>query len=213
MCLVLVGLAVAGGLALPTTGEQDAEAYSNRAGYSYTQRVCQEWGRQPRHYYVRDEVAGSDWSSSGGWAIIIEGSGRAPSVGEWMQDYDIISTSIRDGNSVQLYAGTSSAWPAFRYTNIWPPDWTSATLPQPKIVVDNSGGPHHGRQGLIQTGGGGTNYSNIAWIDQNRDGRITTADQTAGPSNNQYERLLYRARTIVYGGGSYIRWASMAWCR
>ena len=207
---------MAGGLALPTAGEQDAEAYSNRAGYSYTQRVCQEWGRPPRQYWVRDEVEGSDWSSSGGWAIIIEGSGRAQSVGEWVQDNDIVSPAIRDGNSVQLYLGTNALWPDYRYITIANPanlpDWTSATLPQPKLVRDNSRGPFHGRQGLIQTGGGGTNYSNIAWIDQNGDGMVDAADATAGPGNNQYERLLYRARTVVYGG-TYIRWADMAWCR
>ena len=168
---------------------------------------------QPRHYYVRDEMAGSDWSSSGGWAIILEGGGSASSVGEWVQDNDIVSPAIRDGNSVQLYLGTSALWPAYRYTSTNQPAlFVEGVLTQPKLVVDNSRGPFHGRQGLIQTGGGGTHYSNIAWIDQNGDGNVDAADKTAGPSNNQYERLLYRARTVTYGG-TYIRWADMAWCR
>ena len=59
---------IAGGLALP---EHQAQAQGSHAGYTYSQRICQEYGQQPRHYNVRDEIAGSDWSSSGGWAIVL----------------------------------------------------------------------------------------------------------------------------------------------
>ena len=210
VCFVLVGLAVAGGMAFPTAG-RDAEAYTNRAGYSYTQRVCQEWGSAPRQYWVRDEMDGSDWSSSGGWAIILEGSSAVQSVGPWVQDAFIVSDSLTDGNVRQFYIGTGILWPGYRYTNSLA-DFTSGTLPQAKLVVDNSRGAFHGRQGLIILINAGTAYGNTVFIDQNGDGSINAADQTAGPGNNQYERLLYRARTVLYGG-TYIRWADMAWCR
>ena len=45
---------------------QDAAAQGSHSGYTYTERICQELGRQPRHYQVRDEMAGSDWRSNGG---------------------------------------------------------------------------------------------------------------------------------------------------
>ena len=50
-----------------------AEAQGSHGGYTYSQRICQEYGRQPRWYQVRDEIAGSDWRSNGGWAIILVG--------------------------------------------------------------------------------------------------------------------------------------------
>ena len=54
-----------------------AAAQGSHGGYTYTERVCQEYGQQPRWYQVRDEMAGSDWRSDGGWAIVLErGWGR-----------------------------------------------------------------------------------------------------------------------------------------
>ena len=49
-----------------------AEAQGSHHGYTYTERVCQEYGQQPRRYQVRDPIAGSDWCSDGGWAIVLE---------------------------------------------------------------------------------------------------------------------------------------------
>ena len=51
-----------------------AEAQGSRGGYTYTERVCQEYGQQPRQYNVRDPIPGSDWRSDGGWAIVLESS-------------------------------------------------------------------------------------------------------------------------------------------
>ena len=69
----MTGLAIAVGLAFP---DARAEAQGVHNGYAYTQRVCQEYGQQPRHYNVRVEIPGSDWRSNGGWAIILaRGSG------------------------------------------------------------------------------------------------------------------------------------------
>ena len=63
-----------GGMALP---DDKAEAQGSHGGYTYSQRVCQEYGQQPRWYNVRDPIPGSDWRSNGGWAIILAGSGGA----------------------------------------------------------------------------------------------------------------------------------------
>ena len=52
------------------------EAQGSHGGYTYTQRVCQEYGQQPRWYQVRDEMAGNDWRSDGGWAIVLVTSSR-----------------------------------------------------------------------------------------------------------------------------------------
>ena len=71
VCIVLAGLVAAGGLALPGA---KAAAQGGHNGYTYTQRVCQEYGQQPRHYNVRDEMDGSDWRSAGGWAIVLVSS-------------------------------------------------------------------------------------------------------------------------------------------
>ena len=48
-----------------------AAAQGSQNGYAYTQRVCQEYGQQPRRYNVRDPIPGSDWRSDGGWAIVL----------------------------------------------------------------------------------------------------------------------------------------------
>ena len=72
-------LVAAVGLAFP--GAEQAEAQSSRGGYTYTERICQEYGQQPQRYQVRDPIAGSDWRNDGGWAIILEpGGGSSASV-------------------------------------------------------------------------------------------------------------------------------------
>ena len=74
LVIILAGLTVAGGMAFPEV--KDAAAQGSHHGYTYTQRVCQEYGQQPRWYNVRDPISGSDWRSDGGWAIVLErGSG------------------------------------------------------------------------------------------------------------------------------------------
>ena len=44
-------------MALPP---HNAAAQGVHSGYTYTQRVCQEYGQQPRWYQVRDPMPGSD---------------------------------------------------------------------------------------------------------------------------------------------------------
>ena len=76
---VVAGLAMAVGPAFPDTR---AAAQGVHNGYAYTPRVCQEYGQQPRHYSVRVEMAGSDWRSNGGWAIILAGGSGTRTVRE-----------------------------------------------------------------------------------------------------------------------------------
>ena len=82
-----------------------------------------------------------------------------------------------------------------------------------RSITDRSGGTYDGFVGFVQLNGDGSE-SNLIWIDENRDGRIDNADKVRGPSNNQYEKLIF---TEVGGtavvGGRYIRWANMLWCR
>ena len=66
--IVLAGLVIAGGMVF--SGGK-AEAQGVHSGYTYTERLCQEYGQQPRWYDVRDPIAGSDWRNDGGWAIVL----------------------------------------------------------------------------------------------------------------------------------------------
>ena len=73
---VLAMLAAAGGLAVPGG---DAEAQGAFGGYTYTQRVCQEYGQQPRWYNVRDgQAAYNGGNSDSGWLIVLEHGGGVP---------------------------------------------------------------------------------------------------------------------------------------
>ena len=76
---VLAGLAVAGGMIFPVA-EAEAQAYG---GYTYTQRVCQEYGQQPRYYNVRDgQAAYNGGNSDSGWLIVLQRGGGIP-LGMW----------------------------------------------------------------------------------------------------------------------------------
>ena len=70
-------LAVAAGLAFPDA--QDAAAQGAFGGYTYTQRVCQEYGQQPRYYGVRDgQAAYNGGNSDSGWLIVLQRGGGTP---------------------------------------------------------------------------------------------------------------------------------------
>ena len=50
-------------------------------GYTYTQRVCQEYGQQPRYYNVRDgQAAYNGGNSDSGWLIVLEHSSHVAAV-------------------------------------------------------------------------------------------------------------------------------------
>ena len=167
---------------------QAAEAQGIHSGYAYTERVCQEYGQQPRHYQVRDEMDGSDWRSNGGWAIVLEGSAR------------VVDTRIVTFSDVFTI-------PSWRYgNNLW-------GLTLGRVITDNSGSAFDGIIALVQLNTNGSE-SDVVWIDENRDGRISSADKVRGPQNNQYEKLLFtEVGSTAVVGGRYIRWANMLWCR
>ena len=76
LAAVIMGVIAVGGIAIAFAssivgggGGKVAEAYD---GYAYQSRICQEYGRQPRRYQVREPIPGSDWRNDGGWAIVLE---------------------------------------------------------------------------------------------------------------------------------------------
>ena len=96
-------MASAGAILLPEV--RDAAAHSVHHGYTYTERICQEYGQQPRWYQVRDPIAGSDWRNDGGWTIVLERGGGtldtyelAPGAGDYY---------IWQGNYIQI---TGNRW-------------------------------------------------------------------------------------------------------
>ena len=176
----------------PAQAAPVAEAQSSRNGYTYTLRICQELGQQPRRYNVRDPIPGSDWRSDGGWAIVL-----------------VRGTSIRDTRIATF--NTNYIVPNYRYTtNRW-------ALDTGRSITDRSGGVFNGLTGLVQINvrnNGQRVETNVIWVDHNRDGRIDNADLARGPQNNQYERLLFtETGSIGLIACQYIRWANMLWCR
>ena len=78
---ILAGLSIAGGMAFPAA---DAAAQGAHGGYTYSQRVCQEYGQQPRWYNVRDgQAAYNGGNTDSGWLIVMErGASRVVSYPE-----------------------------------------------------------------------------------------------------------------------------------
>ena len=182
---VLAVLVIAGGLAFPDA--EQAEAQSVRGGYTYTERICQEYGRQPQRYQVRDPIAGSDWRNDGGWAIIVErGGGSSNAV--------TVTFSTITGGGV---------WTAGLVN-----DYNGGILTSDDDVVgfinpSQSFPPARVGNRLIENG-------QLA-IDRNGNGVLDSGDATY--SGNQLEVRDWNRTTTTVIGGSYIRWANMWWCR
>ena len=182
---VLAGLAVAIGLAF---ADEPAEAQGVHHGYTYTQRVCQEYGKQPRWYNVRDEMAGSDWRTDGGWAIILEGTRSVTATIYGPSAYSYFWT-----HRIEVFT------PVRRYKTYY---------------TD----PDTGQSGFVLYYGNGVYYGNgnrnAGWvaIDQNKDYQITQAgDRTVGTNNERYEFRRFTRNEGVLGRS--VRWANMQWCR
>ena len=141
---------------------QDAAAQGSHSGYTYTQRVCQEYGQQPRWYQVRDEIAGSDWRSNGGWAIVLVSSS---------------ATSYTFGT------------PSFGAGATLPFDIELATpVRRAKTRVTDSS---RGLAGFIMYHEDGR-FTGRVVIDRDNDGDIDVdGDRTAGQSNNLWEFYTY----------------------
>ena len=169
--IVVAGLAVVVGLAF---ADAPAGAQGVHQGYTYTQRVCQEYGKQPRWYQVRDEMAGSDWRTDGGWAIILEGTRPV----------------------------TATIYGASSYSYFWL--WRIETFTPVRRYKTYYTDPDTGQSGFVIYYGNGAYYGNgnrnTGWlvIDQNKDYQITQAgDRTAHVSMERYE---FRRYTRNKGG-------------
>ena len=163
---ILAGLAIAVGMSL---SDNKAAAQGGHNGYAYTQRVCQEYGQQPRWYNVRDPIPGSDWRSNGGWAIILVSS---------------TATGTFFGPPQLIVSGTPII------------ESTATVLLSPRRIVSVTG--LSGFVTVNGANGPTAAYSNLLVIDRNNDGQIDIAgDRTAGPSNNRFDFRTFGPR--VYG--------------
>ena len=158
-------LAAAGGLAFPG-GDAAAQGFG---GYTYTQRVCQEYGQQPRYFNVRDgQAAYNGGNSDSGWLLVLERGSRV--------------------------------------FDRWVSGWTRDPSPEGYRI--------HPRNVLLPAG----DYAPFI-IDRNFDGSITPGNLPSGDygvdTDNNGISDAYRTFTPSWrgGGGSYVRWANMAWCR
>ena len=106
-------MAIVGGTLFPQA--RAAAAQGSHSGYTYTQRVCQEYGQQPRHYQVCDPIPGSDWRNDGGSAIVLErGYGRAARYVGVSEDLAPAGTTPSSGT----YIGDGT-----RFIPIWGSTW------------------------------------------------------------------------------------------
>ncbi len=155
---VLAGLAVAAGLAFSGA---DAAAQGAQGGYTYTARVCQEYGQQPRWYNVRDgQAAYNGGNSDSGWLIVLErGANIAPAQYEF-------TSPIRGG-------GTNSISDALAFTRI--------SITPPHIGVEDPDNPVGSRitasDGTI---GFVTSNGRRVVIDRNNNGEFDAGDLFPG---------------------------------
>ncbi len=148
--------------------DAEAQAYG---GYTYTSRVCQEYGQQPRWYNVRDgQAAYNGGNSDSGWLIVLErGAGTITYRSDPAGDY-----AGRDGRFA-LISDNLHYFSGGVFTPV--------------------SGPPNSANRFVRIGESG-DYSDFAnfvspssTIDQNRFSKVSS------------------------GGGIYVRWAHMAWCR
>ncbi len=197
---VLAGLAVAGGLVFPAA---DAEAQGAQGGYTYTARVCQEYGQQPRHYYVRDgQAAYNGGNSDSGWLIVLErGANIAPAqysfsnpqaLGFWPNAQAGLNGALTE-SAHRIFAGPATN--AYGLAN------------GEAIIADD------GTRGFVMR------TVDLVAIDRNDNGMFDVGDFTealfGGVSGEwSYEIRNYtRTAESYHYGAQYIRWAYMMWCR
>ena len=186
---VLVALSIAVGMALPHADQ--AAAQGIQQGYSYTERVCQELGQQPRWYNVRDAIPGSDWRTNGGWAIVLI---RSANVAPARYSFYNLTQRPRTGN-----AQTVLTW-------IRNNEFGTSTIlgfrPDDPITAAN------GDAGIV------AGFGSWVIIDRNQDGRLGIEDVYFAGGSWNYQRALFRQDAAAQNYGSaYIRWANMLWCR
>ena len=189
---VLAGLIAAGGLVFPAA---DAEAQGALGGYTYTQRVCQEYGQQPRYYGVRDgQAAYNGGNSDRGWLIVlVRGATFVP--GEYT------FSNSTDAGGISTIAGTL----ALAQAAVTPPH---QSLTDPNAPVGSRITASDGTSGFV------TNFGRNAIIDRDNSGELDAGDIYPNSGVYDYERVRYtETRAPVNYGTRYVRWAHIAWCR
>ncbi len=192
---VLAMLSVAGGLAFPNN-PPNAAAQGAFGGYIYTQRVCQEYGQQPRYYGVRDgQAAYNGGNSDSGWLIVlVRGATFVP--GEYTFN------SILDTGG---WGSLANALADARNNYLTPPHQGVA---DPNAPVGSRITASDGTSGFV------TNSGRRVVIDRNNNGELDAGDITTTGVLHYFSRGRYQeVRAPSSYGAQYIRWAHMAWCR
>ena len=191
---VLAMLCVAGGLAFPNN-PPNAAAQGAFGGYIYTQRVCQEYGQQPRYYGVRDgQAAYNGGNSDSGWLIVLVRGATFVAA-----EYTITTaTGIHNrGNVTNALADAQN--------EITPPH---GSLADPNAPVGSRITASDGTSGFV------TRSGRRVVIDRNNNGELDAGDITTTGLLHYFSRGRYQeVRAPSNYGTQYIRWAHMAWCR
>ena len=188
-------LAVAAGLALPNN-PPNAAAQGAFGGYTYTQRVCQEYGQQPRYYGVRDgQAAYNGGNSDSGWLIVlVRGSTFVPA------EYTFANRAGTGG-----WGSLANALADARNNYLTPPHQGVA---DPNAPVGSRITATDGTSGFV------TNNGRRAVIDRNNNGELDAGDIYLSSGLYNFDRVRYtEVRAPSNYGAQYIRWAHMAWCR
>ena len=148
--------------------------------------VCQEYGQQPRYYLVRDgQAAYNGGNSDRGWLIILERG----------------SVAIEVSTQISYSVSSSGAYVKHINDEVYR-----------RFVPDGSGNPRRfsrsgagiyspdSSAGWVKTGPGSTDGNFL---------RVTSYFGTF----SRYDRTETRIETYTGGGGYFVRWAHMAWCR
>ncbi len=194
---VLTGLVVAGGMIFPVA-DAEAQAYG---GYTYTARVCQEYGQQPRWYDVRDgQAAYNGGNSDSGWLIVLVRTANITPA-----EYEFSNPEGRGGwGSAQQALDRSLT--NFNHRIFAPPLTNSYGLSAGEALVAADG-----TRGFV------IRFGNRVVIDRNDNGIYDVGDMARGlafPNLWSYEvRTFTQTRAPVNYGAQYVRWAYMAWCR
>ena len=197
---MLAGLVVTAGLAFPAA---DASAQGAQGGYTYTARVCQEYGQQPRWYNVRDgQAAYNGGNSDSGWLIVLErGANVAP------PQYEFGEPQARGafGSAQAAYTGSLTN-PIHRLFD--GPATNAYGLANGEAVIADDG-----TRGFV------TRAATLVIIDRNDNGMYDVGDVAenflgGGWGTWSYEVRIYTRTAEAYNyGAQYIRWADMMWCR
>ena len=197
---ILAGLAVAAGLAFPG-GDAAAQGYG---GYTYTARVCQEYGQQPRYFNVRDgQAAYNGGNSDSGWLIVLErGAGNVVPA-----QYAFSSPQRSSGAGATAQAALNLALTNNHHRIFSGTGTNSYGLSPGEAIIAADG-----TRGFVERVG------NSVVIDRNDDGQFTAADMAQGLLGGESYLWYWERRTLtqtvapINYGGSYIRWAHTAWC-